>query len=158
MRFDPKTETEVLNLLPKGVYFFEVTNAKDTSSKAGNDMMVLTLKVYNDEQSKTITDYLVGQIDSMAYKIRHFAESIDMLTEYESGEMLAETVIGAAGQCKVDIDEKDPAFPPKNVIRDYVKRVVKQGAPSTPAPKVAAKRATKKAVTADDMPDDSIPF
>ncbi len=70
MRFEPKTEAECANLLPKSICFFEVQDAKDTSSKAGNDMMVLTLTVTGEgDQQKTITDYLVGQIDSMAYKI-----------------------------------------------------------------------------------------
>lgn len=158
MRFDPKTEKEVQNLLDIGVYDFEVVNAKDTSSKNGNDMMVLTLAVYGGDQKKTITDYLVGQIDSMAFKIRHFADTIGMLDAYEKGELEAEAVIGATGKCKVDIDEKDPAYPPKNVIRDYIKRTDGGlAAPRTVTAK-AAPVGNTKAKAARNAMDDDIPF
>jgi len=39
MRFQPKTEAEVLNLLPAGEYDFLVKDAEDKTSQAGNDMI-----------------------------------------------------------------------------------------------------------------------
>lgn len=159
MRFDPKTEKEVQNLLDPGICDFEVADAKDTSSQARNDMMVLTVIVYQGDQKKTIKDYLVGQVDSMAFKIRHFADTIGMLDVYESGQLEAENVIGATGKCRIDIDKKDPAFPPKNVIRDYIKRDSQPQKAPTAVTNTTPKAAIKGSASAKDaFLDDDIPF
>lgn len=148
MKFNPKSSTDVLGLLSKGVYTFEILDATDTSSKAGNDMMVVKLSIDDGARAHKVTDYIVSGIDSIAYKIRHFAEAIGMLAEYEKGELLAENVRGAVGQCKVDI-EPEGAYPAKNIVRDYVP--AKKGAEVDPVP-------VKKAPVGRNNMDDDIPF
>ena len=126
MRFTPKTESELKEsaLLPEGEYTFEILTAEDTQSKStGNDMLKLSLRIFENggENSQRVFDYLVS-IDSMIWKIRHFAEAIGMLPEYESGEMLAETLPGRTGKCKIVIQPASGQWDAKNVVKDYLPR------------------------------------
>ena len=126
MRFTPKTEAELKEseLLPEGEYQFEILTAEDTQSKStGNDMLKLSLRIFENggENSQRVFDYLVS-IDSMIWKIRHFAEAIGMLPEYESGEMLAETLPGRTGKCKIVIQPASGQWDAKNVVKDYLPR------------------------------------
>ena len=126
MRFTPKTEAELKEseLLPEGEYQFEILTAEDTQSKStGNDMLKLSLRIFENggENSQRVFDYLVS-IDSMIWKIRHFAESIGMLPEYESGEMLAETLPGRTGKCKIIIQPASGQWDAKNAVKDYLPR------------------------------------
>lgn len=148
MRFQPKTEEEiaVANLLIGGDYPFEVVNAEEQTSKAGNDMVKLRLNVINaEDRGHTIFDYLVGT-EGAAYKLRHFAESVGLLAEYERGEMTADQMVGRSGTCQVGIQkDKSGQYPDKNVIRDYV------------VPKKNGNGADKPKSAKDDF-DSEIPF
>lgn len=144
MRFQPKTEQEVAaaGLWPKGAYDFEVTEATEKQSSKGNDMIELVVRLYDTEgRTRKVFDWLVDT-DGGAYKIRHFAEAVGMLPEYEKGEMQAFHMIGKAGRCEVVIQkDKTGAYPDKNSIADYV-----VGGTATPGAKTPA------------MVDDEIPF
>lgn len=109
-------------LMPKGMYDFEVTEAADKQSKAGNDMVELLVRVYDEEgKSRKLFDWLVDT-DGGAFKIRHFAEATGMLAEYERGELLSHDMVGKTGRCQVLIKkDKTGEYPDKNVISDYVK-------------------------------------
>lgn len=122
VRFEPKTEAEIsaANLLEAGQYVFEVAKAEEKTSQNGNDMVKLTLAVFdNEDRRHPVFDYLVGT-DGAAYKIRHFAESVGLLSQYEAGEIRAEQMEGRTGKCQVGIDDKNKQYPAKNIIRDYV--------------------------------------
>ncbi len=150
MRIQPKTEAEIAddNLVMEGEYPFEVITAAETQSKAGNDMLKLWINVVDPEgRNHGVWDYLVS-MDSMAYKIRHFSESIGMLPEYERGELLAEALVGCTGKCKIAIQPAKGDFAAKNVVKDYIKR-------TTPAPAKATVAKSKPPV--EDM-NDTIPF
>src|SRR5688572_8987205 len=99
MRFEPKSEDEIAaaNLLADGDYIFEVADAKEETSKAGNDMVKLKLNVVGEEdRMHVIFDYLVSS-EGAAFKLRHFAESVGLLPEYERGEITADQMIGCNG-------------------------------------------------------------
>ena len=123
MRFEPKSEKEVAEagLLANGIYDFEVGEASEAQSKAGNDMVELRVRVYDSEGHwRNVFDWLVST-DGGAYKIRHFAEATGLLTEYEKGELRAEDMKGKVGKCKVFIKkDKDGQYPDKNAIADYI--------------------------------------
>ena len=126
MRFTPKSEAELAEnaLLPEGEYTFEILTAEDTQSKStGNDMLKLSLRIFENggENSQRVFDYLVS-IDSMIWKIRHFADAIGMLPEYDSGEMLAETLPGRTGKCKIVIQPASGQWDAKNAVKDYLPR------------------------------------
>jgi hypothetical protein len=125
MQFIPKSEEELNELFQPGRYIAEVFKAEEKTSKSGNEMIELQLKVYSQNMSETrlVFDYLVD-IKSMAYKIKHFCDSCGITKIYESGKLSAENCIGKSCQVVLIIKEdKEGAYPPKNAIKDYVKKV-----------------------------------
>lgn len=132
MRVNPKTEEEVQEdgLLPAGIYDFEVTDAEDTTSKKGNDMVVLKLTISDaDGRDRIVVDYL---LEAIAYKLRHFASAVGLLKEYESGNLPAHLMKGRTGQCKLRIKPAQDDFRAKNEVSDYIKAAngtVQQAAP-----------------------------
>ena len=121
MKVTPKTEQQIQEslLLPAGQYVCEVISAKETVSKSGNDMIVLQIKIYTETGSeRLITDYL---LDSMEYKIRHAAEAFGLLSEYESGFLTADAMVGKAVSCKIGVQkDKTGQYGPKNIVQDYI--------------------------------------
>lgn len=143
MRFEPKTATEIdeAGLLEPGLYDFEVVEAEDKTSKAGNDMVELGLRVENgDGRGFKLLDWLVAT-DGGAYKVRHFAESVGLLAAYEKGDMPAGMMIGKVGRCKISIKPAEGQYRAKNTVADYV------GAAVEPVGQKPAQ-----------MEDDEIPF
>lgn len=146
MRFSPKTEEEVSNLLAEGVYPFEVLEAAEKQSKAGNDMIALKLGIVGPDDSKrAVFDYLLTD-ESAQYKLRHFSDTVGLLAEYEKGALTADNLVGLTGKCKLVIQPAKDGYDAKNSVRDYVKRGAKDAAP------VKGSSAAK-----NDM-DDDIPF
>lgn len=148
MKFQPKSEKEIAEagLFANGEYDFEVMEATETNSKAGNDMIELVMRVYNSDGGYTrVMDWLVS-IDSVAYKIRHFAATIGMIAEYEKGELKADKLVGKVGRCKLVIKkDKTGEYPDKNGIADYIK-------PAEGAAPVQARKPVEEEL------DDQIPF
>lgn len=126
MRFAPKSKEELqyMSLLPKGVYQFEVSNAEDTKSQAGNDMIKLTLKIYDKNGSPTtLFDYL---LESWAYKLRHFAEVTGIVDKYDLGNIEAKDCLGKVGHAEIIIEEgkqkpDGSKYHDQNSIKDYIK-------------------------------------
>lgn len=124
MKFTPKTDEQINEdgLIPdKTTCDFEVTRAEDKVSKSGNDMIVLTLTVYNDKGiGKTITDYL---LESLLYKVLHACSACGLMEKYNSGNLKASDFEGKSGKCVVGIQKGNADYPlDKNNIRDYVKK------------------------------------
>lgn len=148
MRFDPKTDEELSSgsVWPDGTYDFEVSNAEETTSKAGNDMVKLTIFIFNAAGARwTIFDYLVGSPKAV-FKVKQFAEAVGLRDAYDRGELDAVDMIGKTGQCKV-VTIKSDGFADKNGIGSYLKA---RGSVSRPA-------AQRQKVAAGDL-DDEIPF
>lgn len=158
MRFTPKTEQEIQEerLLPEGDYSFEVTQAVEYRSKAGNDMMKVMLKVFKpDGKHIMITDYLG---EAMLYKLKHFFDATGLQELYEAGEVPTndlgeyEDLAGASGMLKLVIRKSDD-YPDQNSVKDYI--------PSDEeSPKPKKKKPTAKDVQKplDDDLEDEIPF
>ena len=150
MKVTPKSEKEIaeLGLMKPGVYDFEVKNAEDQVSKANNDMIKLTLTVFDDEgQPHVVFDYL---LDAMAAKLRHAAEVFGMLAKYETGALISDEMIGKNGKVKIGI-KKSEGYPDQNNVLDYVI----SSAPNAPAHRIASRPAGRPAPS--DL-DDEIPF
>lgn len=147
MRFEPKSEADVAsaNLFPAGTYDFEVQAAEDQVSKAGNEMIKLTLRVYAQDGSfTTVFDYL---LESVAYKLRHAAAACGLMRAYDSGRLEASDFEGRSGRCKLRIQkDKDGQYPDKNTVSDYLPQ---PDAGERPPPQVARETA---------LVDDDIPF
>ena len=153
MRLTPKSEKEIAEagLLAEGSYDFEIVDAADTVSKAGNDMIKLTLRVYSDDGAYVvIRDYL---LESLAAKLRHAAEACGLLDDYENGRLDADDFKTKTGKVKVGIKkDKDGNYPDQNQIKDYI---TKPEFPKANTRKPTAS-ASRPAVESDF--DDEIPF
>lgn len=124
MRFNVKSDEElaVMNLIPKGQYQFEVSSAIDDVSKtSGNDMIKLTLSVWDAEgKQHTVFDYL---LEAFPKKLKHFAKHTGLIAKYESGELLADDCVGKCGTLDLVIQEdKSGKYPPRNSVADYVEK------------------------------------
>lgn len=109
MKFTPTTEEQqerrTFEPFPAGEYDYTVDAAEDTTSKAGNEMIKLTLHVYNaDGNKRVLFDYL---LDSAAWKIKQFAASAGLLDRYDSGEIEAYEMVGKTGRLKLKIESSE---------------------------------------------------
>lgn len=162
MKFQPKSADEIVmdSLLNPGIYPFEVMSAEDQFSKSGNEMIKLKLAVFGpDNQQAHVYDYL---LEKLAHKLRHFAEAVGLLAKYESGELSAFDCREKTGYVKLIVDDKDPAYPPKNTVKDYVpepkeKPAVQESIPMAPKHQ-AAMAAQAPAPAPKAAFDDDIPF
>lgn len=154
MKTTPKTEKEIAeaNLLPKGTYPFTVGSAEEKTSKAGNEMLVVNLKVYRGEGFVFVKDYLMDT-EMGAYKLRHIADACGVLASYESGNLEASELAGREGWVKIGIKkDKDGNYPDQNQALDYYKEEPKA------AVKETAASASSTNPSAPTEEDDEIPF
>jgi hypothetical protein len=147
VKFTPKTDEQIAEeseFAPwrEGVYDFEITAGKDKISKAGNEMIELTIKVYDEEgRSRTVFDYL---LESVAYKLKNAARACGVDHLYEGGTLEGSDFEGRTGKLKLGIKPAQNGYPANNSVKDYV------------VDKSANRAAPKQSVKADL--DDEIPF
>src|SRR5437016_4593213 len=122
MRFAPQSEEAVAKEASRfepwrsGIYDFEVAEAEDQTSRAGNEMIVLTLHVFNREGvRRTVYDYL---IESIGYKLRHAAYACGLGKNYDTGDLQAMDFCGKAGKLKLGIEPAKDGYPAKNRVQD----------------------------------------
>jgi len=154
MRLNPKTEKELAEagLLPKGEYDFEIVKSEEAVSKAGNEMIALTLKVYDQNGASTlVNDYLM---DKLPLKLRHAAEACGLLEDYERGQLHADDMVGKPGRVKLIVQaDKTGQYPDRNSVQDYI---VQKGPEGGWGPAAGATTASRPREMADI--DDEIPF
>jgi hypothetical protein len=155
MKFEPKSEKEIQEgrLIPDGVYDFDVLDATDGVTKTGKDMIALKLRVYlNNGNALEMKDWLVAD-DTMAWKLRKFAESIGLLESYEAGELIADDLPGRSGKLQVG-HKDDPEFGPQNRVKGYGEPKQKASSGKSSDLAVGGKRRPKPSVE----PEDDCPF
>jgi hypothetical protein len=142
--FTAKTEKELQEelVIPEGEYNIEVLDANDKTSKAGNEMIELGLKVFKDDGSHIlVTDYLMEKI---LYKLKHACECFGLQKEYKNESVVANDFIGKTGKAKIVIQvDKEGKYPDKNGVKDYV---VKDGQ------KIEDYEANGEPLESDDIP------
>jgi hypothetical protein len=147
MRLQRYTDEQInsMNVMSDGTYDAEVTEFHDTDkynkpmiSKSGNPMTMVKLNVWDiNGQIHSVFDYLVD-IQSMAFKTKHFCEATGNLDKYEAEqEIKGPDVLGK--RIKVVIGSQPPQpkpdgsfYPPKNQVKDYIKslQLVESKAPT----------------------------
>lgn len=144
MKFAPKTEREIAEegMMPDGtICDFEVIEAQEAVSKAGNEMIELKLTVWRPNGAQmSMRDWLVSTRQG---KVLAFAKAVGMREAYDAGEFRADDLAGKAGKLKVGVDPGDGNYPPRNKVKTYV--MPDANAPVAPA---------RQKVTVDD----DIPF
>ena len=151
-------EAEASSFTPwnPGDYDFVVHEASEEISKgSGSEMIKLTLHIYNTEgRHKIVFDYLLGT-DKGQWKVRHFAEAVGLLPQYEAGNLNPVEIVGRPGRAKIRVKAAAGDFPAGNQVADYIRRPTDaaSAAPraniAKPAPKIVAKQV---------VVDDEIPF
>lgn len=127
------TPVNELDLFPDGDYDAVVLRAEEGKSQKGNNMLILTLRVYHPTgQSKLVTDYLID-LESVAWKTRHFCETAWL--DYDAGTIEAEDIRDANVRVRVETEAAQNGYPAKNKVKDYLAKPDKSAAPqpSTPA-------------------------
>lgn len=139
MRYDPK---DANNLIPDGEYDAEIAEAEETTSKKGNDMLKLTVRVWaGGGGPRVIFDYIV--VPSSLYKLKQIAAATGQMPAFEAGELGAKGVQGKSLRVSLKTEkDKSGAFPDKNAVARYL-------------PQEAGAQPHTKAQPADD---DGIPF
>lgn len=163
MRFTPKSEDELNPLIPAGVYDVEVLKAEEKLSKAGNEMIALTLRIYlADGNTALVNDWLMEKVQ---YKLLNFCNATGLRSVYDSGELQADHCVGKSVKVKLAI-KTDEVHGDQNAVKDYVcekkpKPAASGVIPGAPRAKPgSAPYADPNAVgvAAGAEEDDSIPF
>ncbi len=158
MRFTPKSEHEIEaeNLLPKGTYDFEVAKAEDGTSKRGNEMIKVALKVFAPNGGTPfVYDYL---LEAFLSKLLNFCSCTGLMDRYSAGALTADDCWGKVGKVEIDIEPASGKFKAKNVVVDYVR---KDDVNFDQTPMSGnTRRANLPTISqqAADMSDDDIPF
>jgi hypothetical protein len=137
MRYTPYTEDQIksLHVIKEGIYPFKVLEINNTdkngvpmTDKNGNDLVNMKLLVWDSETDKQriIYTYMSGD-GAFAYKLRHFAITLGMLHEYETGTFDIMKTIDKSGYAHVIIrkgalknDGSNEYWPDKNDVKDFV--------------------------------------
>lgn len=125
MNFQPKEEKDLKTFdpLPAADYDFDILNAEDTISKSGNPMIKINIGLYVDGKVKNrVFDYL---LPSMEAKLRHFCDTVGLLSQYQNGTLESADCIGRSGKARIAIDPAKNGYEAKNIVKDYVCRPAK---------------------------------
>ena len=121
--FQPLSDDEAdagrgeFELLPAGEYPFEVLEAEDAVSQKGNEMIKLKINAFGPKYGKHVYDYL---LEKMAFKLRHFCETVGIADQYARGKIDTTGLLGRSGRVILAIEERE-GYEPRNVVKDYVK-------------------------------------
>ena len=150
---------------PAGEYGFEVKDCVEAVSASGNEMIKLTLAIFNpDGASRTVFDYLLSS-DKGQWKVRHFMQSVGLLPSYEAGIIDTTEIFERSGRCKVTIRPARDNYAAQNQVLDYLGEperqtalpVTRQAARPAPVTHQAARPNPAAKAPARDL-DDEIPF
>ena len=126
MKFIPKSneqlekEAAARGPFRPGVYDFEFIESEDSVSQAGNDMIVVKLKVYNDQgETRTVKDWL---LEAIAYKLKHACETCGLGPQYERGEVESFDFLNRSGKVKLGVKDNF------NTVVDYI---IQKNAPAS---------------------------
>lgn len=126
---------ERFQLLKEGIYEGVITASQDKTSSKGSPMMDMTVTVF-DEHGKScdVRDFLVFT-KAMMWKVVHFADSANIMADYETGRLCSEVAINQRVKVKVVIEQGGEIpvdklngkpigtrYFDKNKIEDYIKR------------------------------------
>jgi hypothetical protein len=153
MNFKPKTEEQLKaeRLIADGVYPFEVMEAKDACSKAGNDMIALNLCIFlEDGSTRNLTDFLM---EKMMYKLLHFCRETGLGGLYESGNLTPDDCTGKTGWVKIKTQQRKDTGENQNSVADYVP---KPGDTFAPSPSKSGP--TDQQLSNQSGKDEDVPF
>lgn len=153
-----------------GDYDFEVHAASEEISKSsGREQIKLTLYVFDEDGNKrTVFDYL-GSDEKSQWKVRHCAEALGLVAQYERGEMDPFDLEGKSGRLRLRVKKAEGEYPANNTVGDYIPLGDQPAKAARPTPSAArpAALAARPPGGASPSPhggstsadlDDTIPF
>lgn len=166
--YDPK---QAASCWPEGDYAAVLELVEDKVSKAGNDMQVWTIRIYNDAgNERTIKEYVTA---SSAFKLRQLAGALGKNAEFKAGKFQADDHIGSGFTAGIIIEAGGGEYDDQNKIGKYKSSGTTEAPsiPTTPRPttrtgavagslKAKAKAQTVTSPISDDevIKDEDIPF
>lgn len=126
--FKPMSDEELdaINLVPDGIYNFEVVKSTRKVSKSGNPMAELQLTIWDKEgRTHLIFDYLVfSDVNLNIKKVSHFSKAVGLHDEYLKG-CLPEELERYSGTAEIGIQEEQPKptggfYARKNYVKEYL--------------------------------------
>lgn len=94
-------ETNEFKVLPIGEYHFSVLSLEKAKSKAGNPLAKLRLGIIYENHVYTVYDS-IALIESCAWKLQSFFESLGLMTPGEALEIMPwDRVEGMSGVCRI---------------------------------------------------------
>src|SRR5271154_339230 len=136
MRYTPYTEAQIqsMNVMEEGIYTFQVLEVHTTDKnnnplcdKNGIEMAKLKLMVWDKENRERIIYTFISGDGNFAYKLRHFAKTIDLIEDYESGTFNINRAVGKSGMADIVIkkgtikaDGSGEMWPDRNDVKDFV--------------------------------------
>jgi hypothetical protein len=111
MNYNTRSEKELAeaNILPKGEYPFEIADANEQKSKAGNDMLVLEVDCITESGARRrVTDYIVPGTIWADKKLHDLMWSVGLGERYATGTIQADELRGRSGYAGVGIDKGKP--------------------------------------------------
>jgi hypothetical protein len=116
--YTPKTDEELNkeSLLDAGEYDFKVLEAEATTSQTGNPMMKVKLHVYTDGGSQHIYDYIVPSSNFGERKLKAFAKSLGLESEYNSGKLTPDLAIERSGKVTLGIQDAKDGYQARNIV------------------------------------------
>lgn len=154
MKIQAEDLDPINNLLEEGWYDAEIISAEDTTSKAGNDMIKLTVKVYPEEGgSRTVWEYLTS---AAAWKVGAWREAVAKPIPEGAAEVDV-TAADFAGQ-RVHVmlarEAGNGGYGPKNTIKEVANPKVSEIGDA----KMRVQDVLSGAAKSDVPNDDDIPF
>jgi len=148
MKYNPEETTQCL---PAGEYYATVARAVEATSKAGNDMIVVSFAVYppNGEVVE-IKEYIV--FPATGYKLKRLAQAIGKLDAFATGEFNASDYLGESLTVELTVQESEK-FGDQNKIKSFSAKL--PGGKSSPAP---VTRKPTPPLTQPPLTEDDIPF
>lgn len=123
LKFTPKREEDLSDLLSIGNGKFEVVNAKEIDASNGNPMIRLYLKVWdqNGKQGFIYDNLMLNENNFSLRKILHFCKATGLLDQYEKGILMASNCTGKSGLLRIGIQkDRNGQYRDKNVASDYL--------------------------------------
>jgi hypothetical protein len=122
MEYQPRQDREIREsmVLTPGEYDFEVVEAVEKVSKAGNDMIELKLRIFvPDGSTRLLNDWLVPGSDLGDLKLNRFAHATGLQDAYFAGELSSLNCTGAAGKVRLTV-QADEKYGDQSRVKDYV--------------------------------------
>jgi Protein of unknown function (DUF669) len=142
VKYNPK---DASSCLPKGEYPAVIDHVESKTSKAGNEMDVVTFRVYPDNGREILVDdYIVNP--STLFKLKKIAVALGKKQDFEAGTFQVADHLQSNLTVLLDVEESDE-FGDQNKVKGYK-------AHSLPAAAVAVGAVAK----AGPLKDDNIPF